>query len=204
MPRLQKLSGIYKIENTVNGKAYVGSAVDLHNRWSTHIWMLRHGKHKNPILQASFLKHGESAFRFVILEECPREATLVREQVWLDALNPYYNINRVATSRLGSKASPESNRKRSETQKGRPGNPLTPEAKRKISEAHKGRKWDPAVVETRRQSMLKVTADPEYLAGMSERSSGESNPFFGKKHSDESRAKIRERRWGAPTPTGIM
>ena len=28
--------GIYKIENIVNGKVYIGQSIDIYNRWQNH------------------------------------------------------------------------------------------------------------------------------------------------------------------------
>ena len=61
--------GVYCIINTVNGKRYVGStASSFKQRFMQHIQKLRRGAHANKHLQASFLKYGESSFRFEILE----------------------------------------------------------------------------------------------------------------------------------------
>ena len=42
-----RTSGIYQIQNVVNGKKYIGSAVDLKNRESGHWSALSKNKHKN-------------------------------------------------------------------------------------------------------------------------------------------------------------
>ena len=79
MPRTAKpdtiygKSGIYKIENTVTGECYVGSAVNLAERKSGHFSKLKQGKHHSAYLQRSFNKHGEEAFVFSALERCERE-----------------------------------------------------------------------------------------------------------------------------------
>lgn len=48
---------------------------------------------------------GEAAFEFNILEECPPEKCIEREQWWIDTVHPVYNICRTAGSALGRKAS---------------------------------------------------------------------------------------------------
>lgn len=35
-----KASGIYEITNLINGKRYVGSAVNMYRRWYAHRWHL--------------------------------------------------------------------------------------------------------------------------------------------------------------------
>ena len=80
-------SGIYHIVNTNNGRAYVGSAVHLVNRWATHRRDLRKGDHRNSYLQRAWLKHGEEAFKFEVVEHVSDLADLiVREQAHIDAM----------------------------------------------------------------------------------------------------------------------
>lgn len=45
--------GIYKILNTANNKVYIGSSININNRWAKHKALLRHNKHENPKLQNS-------------------------------------------------------------------------------------------------------------------------------------------------------
>jgi group I intron endonuclease len=97
-------SGIYKITNTVNGKFYIGSSVDVQARFHKHKSGLRRGVHPNPILQRAWNRYGEDKFTFEILEECPEKnqgVCLIREQYYLDLLKPYlevgYNIVKQAT-----------------------------------------------------------------------------------------------------------
>ena len=76
--------GIYKIINIVNNKFYVGSAVDLKRRKTRHFSELRNGRHNNRHLQAAWVKYGEQAFVFVVVEELAPEADLLAaENVWL-------------------------------------------------------------------------------------------------------------------------
>lgn len=62
--------GIYKIENIKNGKIYIGSSIDIESRKYKHFWMLHKSLHYNQHLQKSYNKHGKSAFKFSIIEEC--------------------------------------------------------------------------------------------------------------------------------------
>ena len=44
----KKLSGIYTIENIVNGKIYIGESLDIYRRWhKEHIPQLRRDCHYN-------------------------------------------------------------------------------------------------------------------------------------------------------------
>lgn len=96
--------GIYQIVNTVNGKRYVGSAVNFASRWRLHRHHLRTGKHHSVALQRAWNKYGESAFDFTILERCPRDIILEREQFHLDC-GYDYNCSPTASSTLGVKRS---------------------------------------------------------------------------------------------------
>jgi len=107
----EKISGIYKIENKVNGKFYIGSAVDIHKRWREHRNGLKANRHVNTYLQRSFNKHGIDNFILSIIEVIIEKEILVkREQYWFDLLKPYnpkvgYNILPTAGSNLGHKHS---------------------------------------------------------------------------------------------------
>ena len=46
--------GIYKIENKVNGKVYIGQSIDIEKRWKNHISYLNKGIHRNKHLSQSY------------------------------------------------------------------------------------------------------------------------------------------------------
>jgi group I intron endonuclease len=75
---------IYQILNLTNGKFYVGSTVDIKDRWRTHRRKLRNGTHHCPHLQASWNKHGEDSFSFNVLSIHPVTELDKIEQQWLD------------------------------------------------------------------------------------------------------------------------
>lgn len=101
-------SGIYKISNTANGKMYIGSAVNLCARLSTHLHTLTNNKHENEYMQNSFNKYGKDKFKFEIVEIVYDTNDLLnREQFWLDHTKSYnrsigYNILKVAGNCLGN------------------------------------------------------------------------------------------------------
>jgi len=103
-------SGIYCIRHDVDGgRVYIGSSVSLKARWKSHRTQLRQGKHHAAHLQRAWLKYGESAFVFEVLEYVPNVAELIiREQSWIDvagAINPLtgFNMCPIAGSSLGAK-----------------------------------------------------------------------------------------------------
>lgn len=145
-------SGIYKITNIINGKIYVGSAVNLITRQINHFSNLRKCKHCNILLQRAFNKYGEENFIFEILEEVKDKTKLLeREQYYLDLLGPKYNICKIAGSALGRKWTEQSRIKLSNSKKGcknvmfgkpsiRKGTQHTNEMKLRISNKLKGNK----------------------------------------------------------------
>lgn len=63
--------GIYKIENRVNGKVYIGQSINIEHRWTGHRKSI-HGcgeAYNYPLYQA-IRKYGLENFEFSILEEC--------------------------------------------------------------------------------------------------------------------------------------
>lgn len=95
----EKISGIYKITNTINNKFYIGSSNNIKKRWNRHKMDLRNNKHKNTLLQNSYNKYGVDVFLFEIIEIISEYNMLLeREQYYLDKYKSYnknigFNIN---------------------------------------------------------------------------------------------------------------
>jgi group I intron endonuclease len=155
-------TGIYEIRNTVNGKKYVGSAVDFGNRWRQHAQSLVRGDHHSIALQRAWVRYGPSAFQFNKLLACSKENLIMYEQICMDALKPEYSVAPRAGSQLGFKMSDEARAKMAEAarrtrnftgrthsaesrakisaaKKGVPSVPCSDEKKAKLSAIHKGR-----------------------------------------------------------------
>lgn len=137
-------SGIYKILNTANGKFYIGSAVDIKQRWRQHRSSLNLGYHDNSLLQRSWKKYGEDKFTFEVLEYVSDVNLLISiEQNWMDKSNACdksigFNICKIAGSRLGFKSTEETKLKISTSKKGAK---LSDETKRRMSVARQGIKF---------------------------------------------------------------
>ncbi len=83
------ICGIYYIRNLKNGRLYVGSSVNIEERWKNHRNLLRRGAHHAPILQKAWNKYGEDLFKFEVVEECEPEKLLEREQLHIDLRRAY-------------------------------------------------------------------------------------------------------------------
>jgi group I intron endonuclease len=87
--------GIYRIKNIINNKCYYGSAKNIKRRWVLHKSALKHNRHENIYLQRAWNKYGEEKFIFEIIEECEIDKLLIVEQKYLN-INPEYNIGKQA------------------------------------------------------------------------------------------------------------
>lgn len=117
------LTGVYAIVCLANGKAYVGSAVNVFGRWRSHRKGLAAGTAGNHKLRRAWAKYGESNFVFVLLEKVEKAKLLEREQFFIDAflsVRNGYNCRPMAVSNLGAKLNPWSEaakRRHSDTMK---------------------------------------------------------------------------------------
>ena len=119
---LSHKSGIYKITNTINQKIYVGSSVNLKKRFNTHINSLIKNTHHSKTMQRAYNKYGKDSFIFEVVELVElKENLLIREQYYMDELNPFgdngFNNERIAGSKLGFKHTEETKKKMSESAK---------------------------------------------------------------------------------------
>lgn len=138
--------GVYKIQSQIDPKRiYVGSAINIGQRWKLHLRSLNKNKHHSIKLQRHFNKYGESDLQFSILLSCEKEDLLKIEQYFIDSLNPYFNICRIAGNSSGIEPwnkgkhwSPEMRQKLSLIQKGKKKKPFTKEHKENIGKAKKG------------------------------------------------------------------
>lgn len=62
--------GIYKIENMVNHKVYIGQTINYTNRIYLHIHYLENNCHCNSHLQNAWNKYGSENFKFELIEDC--------------------------------------------------------------------------------------------------------------------------------------
>lgn len=154
-------SGIYKITLKTDNRIYIGSAVDVEDRWKNHLYNASSTRDNVQVITRAIRKYGEDAFDWEILEYCDNEYLIEREQHYLDTLQPFvrtgigFNVREDADSNLGIKASNET--------------------KKKMSDARKGRKFSNEHKENMKKDWHK-NRGAEYYKGLSERMKGNKNP----------------------------
>lgn len=160
---------IYMAVNTVNGKAYVGQALDFDERRIEHLRDARRGGRYH--FQNALRKYGEDAFGWRVLASgVPQSQLDTQERFWIRFYQTRseegMGYNHTSGGMAGLK-SPETKAKISATKTGVKREPFSAEWRAKMSQAQRGRKHSP---ETR----AKIGAGRR-----------------GKKHSEHAKMKMR-------------
>jgi len=105
-------SGVYCFKHLETNTMYIGSAMDLYDRFYAHLMCYSSNLH----LQRAITLYGLPAFTFIVVELCDTQKLLIREQHWLNWLfaqpsNLRYNFLPTAGSSLGYKHSDEAKAK---------------------------------------------------------------------------------------------
>lgn len=169
-----RMSGIYKITCLSTGKIYIGSSVNIHDRWSAHKHNLRNNKHVNKHLQKAWIKYGEDNFKFEIIENIKPNLFVERENCWIDkthARDRKYGFNIIEPEippMLGRSHTIASKLKMSKAHKGKIltdehrknlglshlGSKRTKETRLKMSAASKGKKHSKEAIENNRKAQI--------------------------------------------------
>lgn len=91
---MDKIIGIYCIENLINHKKYVGLSKDCLRRWHEHRTKSEHSTKKDDLKKPLYMamkKYGKNNFSFYILEECNESELKEKEIYWINKLNTYYD-----------------------------------------------------------------------------------------------------------------
>ena len=86
-----KISGVYKITNTITGDFYIGSSKDVKSRWRSHKCNSTWNRYPNNPLYIDMRKYGVDKFAFEILAEIEEGSLKEKEQYFIETLNPTYN-----------------------------------------------------------------------------------------------------------------
>lgn len=83
---MKEVSGIYLIENKINGKKYIGQSINIYRRFREHCFP---SNKNHSYIDNAIHKHGKENFIFKIIEELPKNKKLLnsREKYWIK----YYN-----------------------------------------------------------------------------------------------------------------
>ena len=81
------ICGVYKITNTLTGKFYIGSSVNIKSRWSSHKNSAKSNDYKHLEMYKDFNEYGLDVFTFEVLEECKPEDRLKLEMKYITELN---------------------------------------------------------------------------------------------------------------------
>jgi len=137
------ISGIYQIQSKIKPeRLYIGSAVNINNRWNRHRYILKFNKHDNNKLQRHYNKYGIDDLVFSIVAICNREDLkplngIIRpEQFFIWGYNPWFNIRPIAGSNLGLK---QTETTRNLIRKGNIGKKRSQETRDKQSKSQKER-----------------------------------------------------------------
>lgn len=162
---------VYLIENTLNGKRYVGKTYRaLEIRWKEHV-NGSIGKSMTAICCA-IRKYGVDNFKISVLQETDDYDELnMLETLWIKKLNSLASNGHGYNLTLGGE--------------GAHGYTHTVEAKKKISDRHKGKSVSDATRALIREAQIKAHKNPtnEMLIANEEHSKkmkGKGNPFYGK------------------------
>ena len=74
--------GIYKIENLINHKIYIGQSIHIERRWREHC-----RPSTRSLISSAIKDYGKENFSFQILEECSRDELNEKEDFYIQKFN---------------------------------------------------------------------------------------------------------------------
>ena len=86
-----KISGVYKITNTVTGDFYIGSSKDIKKRLAAHKCQSMWKKYPNKQLYQDMKRYGIDKFELQVLAEVEPDSLKVTEQQFIEKMHPSYN-----------------------------------------------------------------------------------------------------------------
>lgn len=156
-----KISGIYKITNKINGKCYIGQSNDIKRRWKEH--RSKYSWKTNHVIYRAFKKYGFENFTFEIVEECEIELLSEKEIYYISKFNTYndgYNETAGGEGISGFNHSEETKRKLSEKLSGEKhpnyGKPMSEDQKKLRSDIFKGRVFSEETIDKMREAKIGV------------------------------------------------
>ena len=86
-----KISGVYKITNTITGDFYIGSSKNIKKRWTEHKRKSMWKQNPNSPMYLDMQKYGVDKFVFEVLAEVEADKLKEAEQQFIEKLQPTYN-----------------------------------------------------------------------------------------------------------------
>ena len=86
-----KISGVYRITNTITGDCYIGSSKNIKKRWACHKCKSSWNRYPNNPMYLDMKKYGLNNFEFQILAEVEEGKLKEAEQQFIEELKPIYN-----------------------------------------------------------------------------------------------------------------
>ena len=86
-----KISGVYKITNTITGDFYIGSSKNVKLRLACHKCPYTWNEHPNIQLYQDIQKYGVDKFDFEVIAETEPKKLKEVEQQFIEKLKPIYN-----------------------------------------------------------------------------------------------------------------
>ena len=95
--------GIYKFQNKINQKVYIGQSINIEKRYNAHINRVKNKKSNqyNSVLHQAIRKYGIQNFTFEVIQECSVKDLDEREKYWIqyyDSFNNGYNCTSGGTN----------------------------------------------------------------------------------------------------------
>lgn len=103
--------GVYAIKSKIDERLYIGSSINIKRRLYTHTSDLANKRHPSYHLQKFYNKYGPESLKIEVLESCPIQNLILREQYWMDLIKNrrsrklLFNSCLIAGSRKGYKPS---------------------------------------------------------------------------------------------------
>jgi group I intron endonuclease len=203
-------AGIYKLTCSINGKVYIGKAINISNR------MARHKYNCSKLLgrcyfERALIKYGWDSFDVEVLETFEdfdkfedNDSLLLRESYYIDLYDSTnrdigYNICKFSSDNTGTTWTDEKKeriRLLNSTKPKRIRKPCSEETKEKIRQAKLGKKLKPHSEETKKKMSLagkgRILSEETKVKMRKPKSEDFKEKMRSRIHSDESKEKMRQ------------